>query len=196
MSVLHMLEVTLAILNACTPYPEIPAPVIAVRPFIMNLDNLRSGSRFIILIIEYHHRQTGDLYTAALRLPEGLRSGISMIDYDVPAAGGLRETLGDRLHVGIIDHHDISPCISAGMILQHVSHHPAVTAQKLQTAFNLLAAVQAEGRMCPAQLNQTLVILEDRDEPLLVLPADGVDGVRAAVAVMIAEFAAQHSSPA
>ncbi|MNF09943.1 hypothetical protein D3C80_2107400 [compost metagenome] len=55
--------------------------------------------------------------------------------------------------------------------------------------------MQAEGRMRVAQLNKTLVILEDRHKCLFILPAYGIDGIWAAVAVMITVFTAQNFIP-
>ncbi|MNL85507.1 hypothetical protein D3C87_2138380 [compost metagenome] len=51
--------------------------------------------------------------------------------------------------------------------------------------------MQPEGRMLPAQRNQPFVVFKNGEKPPFVLPADGVNRVGTAVAVVVTVFAAQ-----
>ncbi|MNI59911.1 hypothetical protein D3C73_1150960 [compost metagenome] len=106
----------MAILDACTPDPEIPAPVIAVRTVIMYLDDFGSGLRFTIAVIHHHHRQAFNPYFKALSNTVRLCASIRMIYYNVPAAICLRKTLRYRLYICVKYNNNIVPDIAACII--------------------------------------------------------------------------------
>ena len=109
------------------------------------------------------------------------------VDTAITADDGIVSVGDSNLHirlVGIQNHDDVTPVVSACIILQTIGHNPLGGIEELQVLAHELGITQTEGGMMSPEGDEVLVLRKDLRIFRLVGPIQLVDAVRRFKAVV------------
>ena len=109
------------------------------------------------------------------------------VDTAITADDGIVSVGDSNLHirlVGIQNHDDVTPVVSACIILQTIGHNTLGGIEELQVLAHEVGITQTEGGMMLAQGDEILVIRKDLRLLRLMAPVELVDAVRRFKAVV------------